>query len=86
MIDTEREAETEAGSLHGTRSWVSRIAPRAKGRRQTAEPPRDPKHLTLDLSSSLDLRVVSSSHAGLGAHLKKEDSLSFKECYFNVKD
>ena len=47
----EREAETqeegEAGSMpgaqHGTQSWDSRITPWAKGRRQTAEPPRDPQ-------------------------------------------
>ena len=52
MIVTEREreaetqAEGEAGSMQGarrgTRSRVSRIASWAKGRRQTAEPPRDP--------------------------------------------
>ena len=49
--EREREAETqaegEAGSMHlgarcGIRSRVSRIAPWAKGRRQTAAPPRDP--------------------------------------------
>ena len=52
-IDIERErergaeiqAEGEAGSMPGawcgTRSWDSRIAPWAKGRHQTAEPPRD---------------------------------------------
>ena len=55
MIDTEieREAETEeegeAGSMpgarRGTRSQDSRIAPWAKGRRQTAEPPRYPQGL-----------------------------------------
>ena len=42
----EREAEREVGSMQGarcgTRSRVSRIAPWAKGRRQTAAPPRDP--------------------------------------------
>ena len=53
MRDTEREreaetqAEGEAGSVPGarcgTRSQVSRIAPWAKGRRQTAKPPRDPQ-------------------------------------------
>ena len=53
MKDTEREkeaetqAEGEAGSMQGarrgTRSRDPRIAPWAKGRRQTAEPPRDPK-------------------------------------------
>ena len=52
MIDTERkrEAETqeegEAGSMpgarRGTRSRDSRIASCAKGRLQTAAPPRDP--------------------------------------------
>ena len=48
--EKEREAETqeegEAGSMlgarHGTGSQNSRIPPCAKGRRQTAEPPRDP--------------------------------------------
>ena len=50
----EREAETqakgEAGSMHrepdvGIQSRVSRIVPWAKGRRQTAAPPRDPNIL-----------------------------------------
>ena len=59
MIDRERErerggqAETqeegEVGSMlgapRGTRSLDSRIAPWAKGRRQTAEPPRDPQNV-----------------------------------------
>ena len=53
VTEREREAETqaegEAGSMHrepdvGTRSRVSRIASWAKGRRQTAVPPRDPSH------------------------------------------
>ena len=51
MVVREREAETqaegEAGSMQGAqrgiRSRVSRIAPWAKGRRQTTAPPRDPK-------------------------------------------
>ena len=57
MRDRERERERERGRdtgrgrsrLHapgarrGIRSRVSRIAPWAKGRRQTAAPPRDPK-------------------------------------------
>ena len=54
MIVTEREreaetqAEGEAGSKHrepdvGFEPRVSRIAPWAKGRRQTAAPPRDPR-------------------------------------------
>ena len=49
--EREREAETQAegeagskqGARHGIRSQVSRIAPWAKGRRQTAAPPRDPE-------------------------------------------
>ena len=48
--EREREAETQAegeagsmqGARHGIRSQVSRIAPWAKGRHQTAAPPRDP--------------------------------------------
>ena len=52
MRDTEREREAEtqakgdAGSMlgagRGTRSRDHRTAPWAKGRCQTAEPPRDP--------------------------------------------
>ena len=44
--DAETQAEGEAGSMQGAwrgiRSQVSRIVPWAKGRRQTAVPPRDP--------------------------------------------
>ena len=51
MRDTEREAEIqaegEAGSMQGarcgTQSPDSRITPWAEDRRQTAEPPRDPR-------------------------------------------
>ena len=55
MIDTEREREAEIqaegearstpGARCGTRSRDSRIAPWAKGSRQTAEPPRDPRFI-----------------------------------------
>ena len=59
MIDTEREggeaetqAEGEAGSMQGawrgTWSQDPRIAPWAKGRCQTAEPPRDPNAVGFD--------------------------------------
>ena len=45
--ETETQEEGEAGFMQGarrgTRSRDSRIAPRAKGRRQTTEPPRDPQ-------------------------------------------
>ena len=59
MIVTEREREAERdtgrgrsrlhapGARCGTRSRVSRIAPWAKGRRQTAAPPRNPHILNL---------------------------------------
>ena len=45
--DAETQAEGEAGSMHrepdvGFNPGGSRIAPWAKGRRQTASPPRDP--------------------------------------------
>ena len=35
--------EPDVGARRGIRSWVSRIAPWTKGRRQTVVPPRDPK-------------------------------------------
>ena len=63
MIVTEREreaetqAEGEAGSMQGAqrgiRSRVSRIAPWAKGRRQTAAPPRDPPNQDLNNKNEL---------------------------------
>ena len=44
--EAETQAEGEAGSMQGarrgTRSRDSRMAPWAKGRCQTSEPPRDP--------------------------------------------
>ena len=59
MIVTERERGRDTGRgrsrLHalgarrGIRSRVSRIAPWAKGRRQTAAPPRDPSLVILDV-------------------------------------
>ena len=57
--ETQREAETqeegEAGSMPGARRGTqfrdSKIAPWAKGRRQTSEPPRDPLHLCFYPSS-----------------------------------
>ena len=49
--EADTQAEGEAGSTPGvrcgTRSWDSRITPWAKGRHQTAEPPRDPHLLTI---------------------------------------
>ena len=69
MRDTEREVETqaegEAGPIHGalceTQSRDSRITPWAKGRRQTAEPPRDPQ-FTCNLRVTL-LVVVHKNDA-----------------------
>ena len=62
--EREREAETQAdgeagsmpGARHRTRSWDSRIAPWAKGRCQTAEPPRDPPIIILKTNRLRDLR------------------------------
>ena len=52
--EAETQAEGEAGSTQGarrkTRSQVSRITPWAKGRGQTAEPPRDPLVFLIYLS------------------------------------
>ena len=65
MIVTERERERgrdtgrgrsrlhAPGARCGIRSWVSRITPWAKGRHQTAAPPRDPLFLTLPGPSRL---------------------------------
>ena len=51
--EAEKQAEGEAGSMQGarrgTQSWVSRIAPQAKGRSETAEPPRDPRFVPLKI-------------------------------------
>ena len=44
------------GARRGIRSRVSRIAPWAKGRRQTAAPPRDPSH-TILVRSQLKRRI-----------------------------
>ena len=52
--DTGRDTGRGRNRLHapgarcGIRSRVSRIAPRAKGRRQTAAPPRDPNFFFLN--------------------------------------
>ena len=69
MIVTERERGRDTGRgrsrLHapgtrrGIRSRVSRIAPWAKGRRQTAAPPRDPLFIVLNKRESfVEGRVV----------------------------
>ena len=51
--ETETQAEGEAGSMQGARcrSRDSRITPWTKGRRQTAEPPRDPRNILSKKSS-----------------------------------
>ena len=81
MIVTERERERERerdrdigrgrsrlhapGTRCGIRSRVSRIAPWAKGRRQTAAPPRDP-------SCGWILRNKIDEHMGRGEGREKE--------------
>ena len=51
--EAETQAEGEAGSMHrgpdvGLDPGSSRIAPWAKGRRQSAAPPRDPVYSYVD--------------------------------------
>ncbi|CAK7310509.1 hypothetical protein VULLAG_LOCUS15445 [Vulpes lagopus] len=70
MIVTEREKERgrdigrgrsrlhAPGARRGTRSQVSRIAPWAKGRHQTAAPPRDPPSVPSYWRSFLKLNAV----------------------------
>ena len=66
IYDREREAETqeegEAGSMpgaqRGTRSRDSRIAPWAKDRCQTAEPPRDPHFQFYSITKHATLNIV----------------------------
>ena len=64
MIEREREREggrdigrgrsrlQAPGARCGIRSQVSRIAPWAKGRRQTAAPPRDPYKMVLIIKTN----------------------------------
>ena len=70
MIDIERERGRDAGGgrsrpIHaGSLTWDSipdsRIAPWAKGRRQTAEPPRDPN--TKEFSGFRIFRELCNHH------------------------
>ena len=58
--EAETQAEVEAGSMQGgTRPRVSRIVPWAKGRRETAEPPRDPQ---IAAFKSMLLYIVPRGH------------------------
>ena len=71
MIVTERERERgrdtgrgrsrlhAPGARHGIRSRVSRIAPWAKGRRQTAVPPRDFERMDFELKQRQSLFLAS---------------------------
>ena len=78
MRDREREAETqaegEAGSMQeaqrGTPYQVSRTKPWAKGRRCTAEPPRDPSFLFLKYFISI--LFIYSSHTHTEAETQAE--------------
>ena len=72
MIVTERERERGRdigrgrSRLHapearrGIRSQVSRIAPWAKGRRQTAAPPRDPRKVSLFTEVEITFNLVDA--------------------------
>ena len=74
MIERERGRDTGRGRsrLHapgarcGIRSQVSRIAPWAKGRRQTAAPPRDPRfHTNLKIICSNSLKKAHGILIGI---------------------
>ena len=86
MIVTERERERgrdigrgrsrlhAPGARCGIRSRVSRIVPWAKGRRQTAAPPRDPSSLiSLDSTSETRLtRRTENRHVCLGPDVQEK--------------
>ena len=63
----ETQAEGEAGSMQGarrgTRSRNSRIVPWAKGRRETAEPPRDPPN-SFSLKGTREKKLLKSELDG----------------------
>ena len=55
-----RRSRLKSGSRCGNRSWDSRITPWAKGRHQTAEPPRDPSYCFLICSWLKKTRIYLS--------------------------
>ncbi|XP_048968447.1 nuclear valosin-containing protein-like isoform X4 [Canis lupus dingo] len=75
----EREAETQEegeagfmpGARRGTRSRDSRIVPWAKGRRQTAEPPRDPFYWLSDMPFHF-LKIYLRESARAGGRTEEE--------------
>ena len=78
VTEREREAETQAersrlhapGARHGNRSWVSRITPWAKGRRQTGATPRDPSiHLSMDTEAPSSLAIVDIAARNIGVQV-----------------
>ena len=94
VIVTERERERERergrdtgrgrsrlhapGAQRGIRSRVSRIVPWAKGRRQTAAPPRDPsvRDFKILISQKLSLNVKKRTT------LDEHHTVRFFFCYF----
>ena len=91
MIVTEREREREAqrhrqrekqapctGSPSGIRSRVSRIAPWAKGRRQTAAPPSEPSFFLFFLSFE-DFIYIFMRHRVRERHRQREKQAPCRE-------
>ena len=79
--NTEKEAETEAGPTQGaqcrTRSQDSKIMPWAKGRRSTAEPPRDPffsEFLTSIICRQVKNYVRNIQESSMGSLCPAQDS------------
>ena len=75
MREAETQAEGEAGSMQGarcgTRSQDSRIAPWAKGRCKTPEPPRDHLHFFLKVS-------IDSFFSHYEMEIQLTDNVSFR--------
>ena len=94
MIVTERERERgrdigrgrsrlhAPGAQRGIRSWVSRITPWAKGRRQTAAPPRDPSNMIFKVKWNMQNPPLLHYSTETNVFLPSDHLLKyFKSCF-----